>query len=411
MFDQSDRSTFDFNQGSTSADTVAWLQILLLVLERGGSGSALKLLSKEAVQLVNQLNLKLTMLTDSTGTAAALLQPLTGRGGSGMGALAAGNMLPQQQQQQVLSGVAWCLRCLESMYGRPTTFDLPATALATTLQALATLWQGPLSAAAAAAAAAQGGMAGGADTADLLTVLPTTAAAPGTGPPGSPAALLQGLLAPAAVYAATTRLLVALLRHRTQPLKRLMAPLVAACRHLLLVLLMFDRSTRLQLTVAVVQAQAPAQQQEVVSSSSSCRQVLVRCGEQLCRVYEALAAAGDTLGRYSHLVLTDYVIHMAGTTQAGWHQPGPSAAAGATVLAAAGAGVRTLGSEGVAGCSSEVAAAVRRGAYALYANLSPSEVQQVHRVVSQGLMGPRRREALRELKAGYERDYKYSGKA
>lgn len=209
-------------------------------------------------------------------------------------------------------------------------------------------------------------------------------------------ALLEECSAPAAVYAATTRLLVALLRHRTHPLKRLMAPLVAACRHLLLVLLMFDRSTRLRLTRAV--QGATQQQQEAVSAG--CCQVMVRCGEQLCWVYEALAAAGDTLGRYTHLVLTDYIIHMAGTTQASWRQPGPAAAA-----------MTGLETEGVAGCSSEVAAAVRRGGYALYATLSPSEVQGVHRVVSQGLLGARRREALRELKAGYEREYKYSGKA
>jgi hypothetical protein len=405
MFDHRGRSTFD--QGSTSAD-VAWLQILLLVLERGGSGSALKLLSKEAVQLVNQVNLQLTMLTSSSEVAAALLQPLTGNGGS-MGAITPSNMLHQQQQkqkqqqQQVLSGVAWCLRCLESMYGRPTTFDLPATALATTLSAVAALWQGPLStaaAAAAAAAAAQGGVGVGAGTTDILTILPGAAAAATSGGGGSLVALLQELSAPAAVYAATTRLLVALLRHRTHPLKRLMAPLVAACRHLLLVLLMFDRSTRLRLTRAI--QGATQQQQEAVSAG--CCQVVVRCGEQLCRVYEALAAAGDTLGRYTHLVLTDYIIHMAGTTQASWRQPGSAAAA-------AGAAVTGLEAEGVAGCSSEVAAAVRRGGYALYATISPSEVQGVHRVVSQGLLGAQRREALRELKAGYEREYKYSGKA
>jgi hypothetical protein len=100
-----------------------------------------------------------------------------------------------------------------------------------------------------------------------------------------------------------------------------------------------------------------------------------------------MAEQKELLGRYCHLLLADYVVWAA-------------AAAAAPMADQAGGGP-----EGAA-----AAAALRRGAHALFGAVGAAELQHVHAVVGQGPVGQTRRGALAELRASYEREFKYTGK-
>lgn len=65
---------------------------------------------------------------------------------------------------------------------------------------------------------------------------------------------------------------------------------------------------------------------------------------------------------------------------------------------------------GMSAVSAEMMGAVRRGACMLFGVLRPAEVQGVHEVVGQGLLGGFRREALAGLRAEFEGQHKHSGK-
>jgi hypothetical protein len=275
--------------------------------------------------------------------------------------------LPQLQQQQ-LAAAAWSVRCFESMLGREATFDeLPSMTTAAV-------------------------MSGAAGVLQLL--LSSTAGAGGC--PSDAAA---------AVYCSVCSLLVTTARHRSTQLSRLMHFMNAAARNLLLLLLEWDRGLRQQLpsscTCSGSVAAAAAQQAAAV--------LLVRCGGQLGRLYEALAEQGQLLGRSCHYAITDYVMHMAAAVPVSLQQR-QRGGAGRGVGGGSGGGTGHADAAAANSCSQEVAGAVRRGACLLFGVLRPAEVQAVHAVCSQGALGGVRRDALAALKAEYEDQHRHSGR-
>jgi hypothetical protein len=126
----------------------------------------------------------------------------------------------------------------------------------------------------------------------------------------------------------------------------------------------------------------------------------VGCVEQVGRVYEAVADQKALLGRYCHVLLIDYVI-TAAVLQSGqsaadtpWessHQSEPPCARTSEVRA-------------------DAAAALRRGAHAVFGAVAAAELQHIHAVVGQGPAGAARRVALAELRASHEKEFRYTGK-
>jgi hypothetical protein len=130
---------------------------------------------------------------------------------------------------------------------------------------------------------------------------------------------------------------------------------------------------------------------------------VVRAGEQLSGVYEAVAGAGDLLGRYCHHIVADYIVHMALEPAVGLHAIAAAARRGGgdssggnysssrrrrlDVVDVADGDVDGNSSSVDEACSSEVVAVAQRDAYALFGVLAPGEVQHVHRVVGQGPLG------------------------
>ena len=404
--------------------------MLLVVLEAATGGLGLKLLSSQAVAYVSLVNYHLTAVADGPLTAL-LLQP------SSLATAATATAASAAAAAAVLPSASWALRCLESIYGRPGTFVLPATAVATSLEAVVALLQHPLTAAAAAGGRRQGvggeGLGYGRSSRG--------------GAVGVEVGFYEGFGDAVAVYASACGLLVSLLRQRKQQLRRLMSPVVVACRLLLLLLLQWDQKVRMAL-LQVTRAQHwnlnsqqrnPATAEEgggvgVLGREGEVQGVeegLVRAAEQLSRAYEAVAGAGDLLGRYCHHMVADYIVHMASEPAVSLHALAAAAAVRVESMGSisssnsSGSGSRrvVVMTEAVAvdadgsgsgsnsrGCSSEVLGVVQRGAYALFGIFAPGEVQHVHRVVGQGPLGQRRREAFSEFRKGYEREFKYSGK-
>jgi hypothetical protein len=418
-------------------------QVLLVVFETASGGLGLKLLSGQAAAYVSLVNFHLTAVADAplTGmllqpgavaTAASLLLPPAAAASCSTAAAAA----TTTTVASVLPAASWALRCLESIYGRPGTFVVPATALAATLEAVAALLQNPLTQAVAAAAAAGGGGGEG-------SIYGKSRDGGGVGGFG------EGFSDAVAVYGSACGLLVSLLRQRKQQLRRLMSPLVVACRLLLLLLLHWDRGLRLSLGQHITSRrhnQELTSGRDVAAAEAAGATAgggfrgsygvqwavgdVVRAAEQLSRVYEAVAGAGDLLGRYCHHIVADYIVHMASEPAVGLYAIAAAAArlgggengngsnsssSSSTrgrldVVDVAGGDVDGSSSSMGRGCSSEVVAVVQRGAYALFGVLAPGEVQHVHRVVGQGPLGQRRREAFSDFRKGYEREFKYSGK-
>jgi hypothetical protein len=291
-------------------------QALLVVLEASQGAQALRQLSHHTTAYTSCLVAAVTRTAARPAVAAAL--HLAGGGsvdGNGDGgAMAAA---------PALSVLAWGLRCLESIVGREGSFQLPATAVASILEAVAAVLHGPT----AVAAAGGGG-----------------------------AAALAAEDGAAAVVGAACGLLVSLLRHRGRDLRRLMAPVITACRG------------TLHLLTAWLQRPA-------LATSGGGSSGVADCAEQLGKVYQAVADKQQFLSGYCHLLLTDYVIAAA-----------------------------------AAEADSAVAGALRRGAHALYGAVAPAELQHVHTVLGQGPIGPARRAVLAELRTSYGKDFKYKGK-
>jgi len=312
-----------------------------VVLEAHQGTQSLRQLSHHTATYTSILVTAVTRVT-SQSPVTAVLHPSSG-GGDCSAAAGAG-----------LAALAWALRCLESIVGREGSFQLHTTAVASVLQAVAEVLHAPAAASAApppAVRAAGGGMGGGGD---------------------------EGAVA--AVSAACS-LLVSLLRHRGRELRRLMAPVVASCRGLL--------------HLIAAWLQRPALGAHWVGGGEDARGGgVVRCAEQLGRMYQAVADQQLLLGRYCHLLLADYVVAAA-----------LAAHSDASLTSAA-----PQSNGGGAAAKAEVARALRGGAHALFGVVAPAELQHVHAVVGQGLMGPARRAALAELKRSHDREFKYKGK-
>jgi hypothetical protein len=217
-----------------------------VVLETASGGLGLKLLSGQAAAYVSLVNFHLTAVahTPLTGlllqptavaTAASLLLPPAAAASCSTAAAAA----TTTTVASVLAAASWALRCLESIYGRPGTFVVPATALAATLEAVAAVLQNPLTQAVAGAAGGGGGE--GSTYGRSRSVILSLQEADGT------VALFEGFSDAVAVYGSACGLLVSLLQQRKQQLRRLMSPVVVACRLLLLLLLHWDPGVRLSL--------------------------------------------------------------------------------------------------------------------------------------------------------------------
>jgi hypothetical protein len=411
--------------GQQQQQVLSWLQLLLVVLEASHGPQSLTLVSSHSshycaalVNIISQTQLLLT----------AQDSPVVAEGLPAVGVLRAGPW-PQQQQQQQLAAVSWALRCLESMVGREATFHLPSTVTAAIMAAVTSVLQ------------------------QLLQLVNTnnsgTDAVPGYLQWQRQQEQLVSADAVSAVYCSSCNVLVALLRHRAGHLQRQMHLMNAAGRVLLLLLLAEDRSLRGALMTHAVSKQQgpvclqqgaeglqqglesskaapgeldqqPQQQQHSLAGLRQRAQLLVRCGAQLGRVYEALAEHGQQLGRQCHYVITEYVMHVASAAPASL--AGLLAAAAAVCEGSSSTGVvRTVGvlttsaaaandQQCMSAVSTEVAAAVRRGACLLFGVLRPAEVQAVHQVISQGVLGSVRWEALAGLRAEFEAQHKHSGK-
>ncbi|GBF87566.1 hypothetical protein Rsub_00277 [Raphidocelis subcapitata] len=248
---------------------------------------------------------------------------------------------------EAAAAVSWALRCLESIAGREGAFQLEAATVA------------------CAAAAASDVLAAAGDAADA----------------GADAAATAAAAAPAG---AALSLLASLLRHRARDTRRQMAPVVRGARGAL----------RL---VAGWLRRPPA---GAAARAGWWRAAAVGCAEQLGRVYATVADQKALLGPYCHVLLTDYVITAAvlqsgqPAADASWdapQQPEPACARASEARA-------------------DAAAALRRGAHALFGAVAAAELQHLHAVVGQGPAGVARRAALAELRASHEREFKYSGK-
>jgi len=410
-----------------------WLQLLLVVLESAHGPKSLKLLSSHTATYCSTLlhNLTRTQLLPLLPGALSHLPLLTAAAAAaaagGGGAIQPVSLQQQQQQQQGFSRVSWAMRCLESMVGRETSFALPATTTAAVLAAAADIAQ------------------------QLLQLMTHSAEAPAAsilahGCDGGNGCCKHSAGA-AAVFCSACSLLVAVVRHRGADLQRQMHLMTAAAQQLLLLLVTTDRHLRDRLaaqTAASMQfgREQPAAAGRAAEPMGSLQQqqmsdeaaLLVRCGGQLGRLYEALAEQGQQLGRQCHYIVTDYVMHMASAAPVSLSMLLSTAAAAAggldaglcsgittaasmlsgtaltTTLPAAAAGSASLSPAAVAAVSVEVSGPVRRGACLLFGVLDPSGVQAVYQVISQGSLGGVRREVLLGLRGEFEAQHKHSGK-
>lgn len=185
-------------------------------------------------------------------------------------------------------------------------------------------------------------------------------------PPGGlpDVSLLAGL------FSACCGLLNALVRHRLRPLQRCMVHLIRSCTYLLAGLLVLE-----------------AQGSGAGGGTEEERDLATQCATELARVYESVGAQKASLGKYCAHLLADYVTYAATPFQ----------------LAGRGQELQTLAFRPA------VARALRQGGYYLFHGCSPQELQQVHVSLGSGFNGSRR-VALADLKADYERVFKYTGK-
>ena len=341
------------------------LQALLVALEAAGGGQALRQLAHHAAAYAATLSTAVT-LTAARPDVAAALRPAAGDAGVNAGAATAAS----EDCVWALSALSWALRCLESIAGREASLELHACAVADAAQAAAdVLGGGPgvMARATAMTAAAADGSGGGVARAEAVAAA-----------------------AAAAAFASACALLASLLRHRARDLRRAMAPVVAGARGALALLSMW---------LARGGSGGGGSGGGSGEAAAAWRAAAERGAEQLARVYAAVADQGALLGRYCHLLLADYVI---------W------AAANAAAEAAAAGGTSSGGAPGAAAAARAAsAAALRRGALALFGATPPGELQHVHAAAAAGAgaAAPARRAALAALRAAYEGEFKWRGKA
>ncbi|KAL4451904.1 hypothetical protein ABPG75_007566 [Micractinium tetrahymenae] len=356
--------------------------------------------------------------------AAAILAAAGAEGGSASAnpaaaaALAAAPTPPGQQPcsaaaaaptQAEVAALCTALRVLESLSARPKLFPLPAAATCSILSSVAAVWtayaEGQQQAARLGSSAAAAPLPGFRYRLD---------ASSGAG-----------------LFAGSCHLLMALLRHRQQDLRRCLPLLLQALRALLRFLAAAELSARLQLRVlapAGVPAACSVQQWQQE------QRWRLKCAELLAGVLAELAGLKDVgVGRYCPQLLADYLLLAAappsGRSKALLHFSSPAAtlaarrashsdsggshgsdaAAAAGAAAAAAAEMDALAGEPL---SPAVAAALRRGAFALYGACSASEIQFLYASLGSGGAGAAAswRGALAALKADFEKHYKYTGK-
>lgn len=379
-----------------------------MVLEATQGGRSLRHLANHAASYTSALVTSIINLaaapTAALAHVPAPLGPLVVAGVVSLAPFMAGTAAaaaPAAPAQAVpaclrFAAMAWALRCLESVAGREGSFQLHAAAFTSMAQAAAAAVDG-IGAAAAASGAGRAGMA--AVQARQVREAWVVGGDVGDGAAGAGAA--------AAATSACCALLASLLRHRGRELRRAMAPVVHACRGLLLVLAAWGRREG---GLAGLAARGPG-----AGAVEGGWGLVVHCAEQLARVYQAVVDQKELLGRYCHLLLADYVVvgPFEGQTD-GLTGAGGGAAAGGLQDADGGARAAARAAAVAAAAAvvgrAEAGAALRRGAHALYGAATPAELQHVHIVVGQGALGQARRAALAELRASYDKEFKYAGK-
>ncbi|GAX74511.1 hypothetical protein CEUSTIGMA_g1960.t1 [Chlamydomonas eustigma] len=276
--------------------------------------------------------------------------------------------------------ICLCLRCLESISGRDTSFRLGPARVIGMVGAVAGLFP---------------------TTIKSLTVSTLHHAVPSGGLNDIGGMNWCGVLS------ASASLLASLTRHRAAVLQRSIPVVIQALKGMLVQLLLGSGQFSSGYAEGTNRLIFSGSSTSHSISTSDIDQVLMRCCSEISRVYQGVSTMDKhKVSKYCLVMVSDYISVVDSKNSAG-------SMVDKRVLSKGNDYPKTCGNPMAEWLPFKAAATLRRGVHALMATLSPAELQHLHKVLGtsgKGSDGGAKREILSTLRAEHEKLFKFQGK-